>query len=295
MPKFPGKKPSQRKASKKTSTKRVREFLNDADDAKRVSRIKVTETACDAVHQSGSSSLPEDFTASPSNVSESFESFSPGDSSKNVEVPVDVPIPQGGQSFTLADTPLHSTATSTLVNTTLHSTASYSTSAESSMLWPSLPPPPPLVRAPIPPHTLQVAMPVMYAPTYWAGGHGSVQPVAVQQGSLQPLQQLAPMPPALSGEDQFYLRGNISRCTGCGSRDLRNTEGKPHAPPEDLCLQHKEHVTFENPRTGTKQLSHDLRNVYYHARHRCILKCTPHPQVAMSGETVNCPYQLHYF
>ncbi len=98
---------------------------------------------------------------------------------------------------------------------------------------------------------------------------------------------MVPTSPSKYGENPFILmfaKGNISRCAGCGNHDSRNTDGKPHAPPGDLCLQHKEHVTFESPRTGLKQLSHDLRNVYYHARRSCTLKSTPHPQVAMSGD-----------
>ena len=63
-------------------------------------------------------------------------------------------------------------------------------------------------------------------------------------------------------KDVFYLqfvRGNISRCNGCGKRDLRGEDGKPRLPPYDLCIQHKEHVLFENPHTGTYQMSVDLK------------------------------------
>ena len=62
-----------------------------------------------------------------------------------------------------------------------------------------------------------------------------------------------------------FVKGNISRCSGCGQRNLRGVDGKPKQPPYDLCLQHKEYVIFENPHTGMHQLSSDLRNVYYHA------------------------------
>ena len=67
------------------------------------------------------------------------------------------------------------------------------------------------------------------------------------------------------------MNGNLSRCTGCGNRNLRADTGKPHPPPYDLCLQHKEYVMFENPLTGRHQLSTDLRNVYYHALKRCVI------------------------
>jgi len=67
-----------------------------------------------------------------------------------------------------------------------------------------------------------------------------------------------------------FVKGNISRCTGCGVCNLRSEDGKPHPPPYDLCLQHKEYVVFANPRTDSHQISSDLRNVYYHAHKRCV-------------------------
>ena len=73
--------------------------------------------------------------------------------------------------------------------------------------------------------------------------------------------------------DLFWVhsvKGNISRCTGCAQRDLRAVNGKPHPPPHDLCLQHKEQVLFENPKTGCYQMSRDRRNVYYHAQLACV-------------------------
>ena len=76
-------------------------------------------------------------------------------------------------------------------------------------------------------------------------------------------------------EQPFYLtfvHGNISRCTGCKKRNLRTPDRVPHPPPDDLCLQHKEYVVFENPHTGLHQMSSDLRNVYYHARKECLVK-----------------------
>ena len=67
-----------------------------------------------------------------------------------------------------------------------------------------------------------------------------------------------------------FIKGNISRCAGCGLRNLKNTDGSPLQPPSDICLQHKEYVLFENPHTGYHQMSRDLRNVYYHAFRRCL-------------------------
>lgn len=68
-----------------------------------------------------------------------------------------------------------------------------------------------------------------------------------------------------------FVKGNISHCTGCGRRTLRGEDGRPHPPPHNLCLQHKEYVLFENPHTGRHQLSSEHRNVYYHASQRCVV------------------------
>jgi len=67
-----------------------------------------------------------------------------------------------------------------------------------------------------------------------------------------------------------FVKGIISRRSGCGVRNLLSKDRKPHPPPYDLCLQHKEYVVFVNPRTGSHQMSSDLRNVYYHAHRRCV-------------------------
>lgn len=85
--------------------------------------------------------------------------------------------------------------------------------------------------------------------------------------------------PSSVDRDTFWLqfvRGNISRCSGCGKRDLRGEDGRPKPPPYDLCIQHKEHVLFENPHTGMYQMSVDLRNVYYHANMHCVTQKNVH-------------------
>lgn len=64
----------------------------------------------------------------------------------------------------------------------------------------------------------------------------------------------------------MFVSGNISRCQGCLGKISRAANGKPLPPPDDIVLQHKEQVLFQNPKTGIFQLSYDLRNVYYHAR-----------------------------
>ena len=68
----------------------------------------------------------------------------------------------------------------------------------------------------------------------------------------------------------MFLTGNISRCQGCGGKIERGADGKVLPPPNDLVVQHKEQVVFQNPNTGTFQLSRDNRNVYYHPRLLCL-------------------------
>ena len=45
--------------------------------------------------------------------------------------------------------------------------------------------------------------------------------------------------PSLVDQDTFWLqfvRGNISRCNGCGKRDLRGEDGMPKSSPYDLAF-----------------------------------------------------------
>ena len=64
----------------------------------------------------------------------------------------------------------------------------------------------------------------------------------------------------------MLVSGNISRCQGCSGKIERSPNGKPLPPPDDIVEQ----ILFLNPNTGVFQLSHDFRNVYYHARKSCI-------------------------
>ena len=113
-----------------------------------------------------------------------------------------------------------------------------------------------------------------------------------------PLVSSVPSTPA--EQDIFWLhfvKGNISRCNGCGKRDLRDVNGKPKLPPHDLCVRHKEYVIFENPHTGKHQLSQDLRNVYYHASMMCVAQknCSFNPtnQLKVSGEVKSKLNAIH--
>ena len=72
-----------------------------------------------------------------------------------------------------------------------------------------------------------------------------------------------------------FVGGNISRCQGCSGKIMRDSNGKPLPPPNDLVMQHKEQVLFNNPKTGVFQLSSEHRNVYYHARLSCVKQKFP--------------------
>ena len=88
---------------------------------------------------------------------------------------------------------------------------------------------------------------------------------------------MPPLPPPLlhqSPEDSVgqpfcvvLTNSRISRCQGC--------RGQIDHKCEQVVLQHKEHVLFQNPHTGRWQMSRDLRNTYYHARLNCV--ATKHP------------------
>ena len=91
--------------------------------------------------------------------------------------------------------------------------------------------------------------------------------------------------------------GNISRCQGCANKILRDANGKPLPPPDDIVLQHKEQVLFNNPNTGLFQLSKDYRNVYYHARKSCVCRKYPTFQPILhcriNGQTLQVLKQTH--
>jgi len=93
-----------------------------------------------------------------------------------------------------------------------------------------------------------------------------------------------------------FVKGNISRCGGCGMRNMRTEAGTPHPAPDDICLQHKEYVMFENPRTGLVQWSRDLRNVYYHANLNCVKvsKFDPKTELKVSKEIKAKLSEVHF-
>ena len=60
-----------------------------------------------------------------------------------------------------------------------------------------------------------------------------------------PQSTVAQGPVQTSQADLFWvmmISGNISRCQGCSGKILRGGNGKPLPPPDNLVVQHKEHV-----------------------------------------------------
>ena len=88
------------------------------------------------------------------------------------------------------------------------------------------------------------------------------------------------------------LGGNISRCQGCSGKIFKSLP-----PPEDIVLQHKEQVLFQNPNTGSYQLSREHRNVYYHAQLSCVLRkfptFKPEAHFRISNETLAKLKEVH--
>ena len=67
-----------------------------------------------------------------------------------------------------------------------------------------------------------------------------------------------------------FMFGNVSRCNGCKGKIARDPNKKALPPPDDIVLQHKEYVIYQNSRTGHYEQSRDVRNVYYHPWKTCI-------------------------
>ena len=78
---------------------------------------------------------------------------------------------------------------------------------------------------------------------------------------------------------------------------MKGPSGKPLPPPDDLVLQHKEQVMFQNPKTGNFQLSCDLRNVYYYARMACVRRKYPtfngQQHLRISNDVQHCLSSQH--
>lgn len=275
MPSTSGKKRSHRKSCSKSTTQRIKSVLANANEKDHRPRIPTTAQNPPApqvpVYSPPSCLHSPDITALPicSPPSLPSSSASPGYSC-SVQSPV-TDLPEYSSNIRTTSTPSVTSMATALPPSSAavmppHDFPSFS--------------PTPLIH---PPFVQQLNMPVMYSP---------MQITQEGSGNRQ------------TDDSTFFLlfvKGNISRCAGCGKRDLRGVDGKPHPPPDDLCLQHKEYVVFENPRTGSYQQSRDLRNVYYHVRKTCLQLKFPRPHIIVSQDiksrllTIHRNHVLHQF
>ena len=107
---------------------------------------------------------------------------------------------------------------------------------------------PPLLHAPL---VQYVNIPLMYAPVHDAENSFVASPINTSAGA-SPINNSAWISPTtttgtpaspteisaranVSGAwglstNTSFVKGNISRCYGCGNRDLRRSDGKPHSP-----------------------------------------------------------------
>jgi len=83
-----------------------------------------------------------------------------------------------------------------------------------------------------------------------------------------------------------FLNRRIKVCAGCKTAHPKDPKGNNLPPPNDLCVLHRQSISFTNPKTGKEQSK--LGNVYYHVSMHCIDKKYPHFTAAM----VTCPDEV---
>ena len=69
------------------------------------------------------------------------------------------------------------------------------------------------------------------------------------------------------------LNRRIQVCAGCKGQHLKNVDNGLLSPPHDICLGHKESISFINSHAGLE--CSKLGNVYYHINLDCIHKKHP--------------------
>ena len=79
------------------------------------------------------------------------------------------------------------------------------------------------------------------------------------------------LPPIESPFWVAFIFGNVSRCQGCKGRIARSEDKSSLPLPDDIVLGHKEHVVYQNARSGMFEQSTDKRNVYYHPWRTCVV------------------------
>ena len=84
-----------------------------------------------------------------------------------------------------------------------------------------------------------------------------------------------------------FLNRRIKVCAGCKSAHPKDPAGENLPPPNNLCILHKQPISFTNPKTG-KEASKP-GNVYYHVSIHCIRKKYP----SFSAAMLTCPDEVH--
>ena len=82
------------------------------------------------------------------------------------------------------------------------------------------------------------------------------------------------------------FNGRIKVCAGCKGPHLKGPNNELLPPPNNICIQHSEPLTFTNPRTGLE--ASKVGNAYYHINSACIHK--KHPNFTAS--LVSCPEEV---
>ena len=82
------------------------------------------------------------------------------------------------------------------------------------------------------------------------------------------------------------LNRRIKVCAGCKGQHFKNADDGLLSPPHDICLGHRESLSFINPRTGTE--CSKLGNAYYHFNLDCIRR--KHP--SFTAAQVECPPEV---
>ena len=79
------------------------------------------------------------------------------------------------------------------------------------------------------------------------------------------------------------LNRRIKVCAGCKGQHHKNSDKGLLSPPHDICLGHKESLSYINPHSGTECFK--MGNAYYHINLECIRR--KHPN--FTATQVECP------
>ena len=101
---------------------------------------------------------------------------------------------------------------------------------------------------------------------------------ATSTGNSLPMTSASLTTPPASPFYITLLTGRIKVCAGCKGVHMKDALGQVLPSPNNLCIVHKEHRSFINPKTGLE--CSKLGNSYYHINIACLLK--KHPKFTSS-------------